>query len=85
MFNSDADFDCNHVNGIKQKLMLYEMGEAISFNEFCHAINRLTWHKSPVTNSTSPNTIKSLDANNKIILFEFIKAWMDDENIKYED
>ena len=27
----------------------------------------------------------SLDTNNKMKLFEFIKAWMEDENIKHED
>ena len=48
-------------------------------------INRFTWHKSPGTNDMSPNIAKSLDINNEMMLFEFVKAWMDDKNIKYED
>ena len=33
----------------------------------------------------SPNVIKSLDINNKLALFEFIKTWIENKNIKYED
>ena len=33
----------------------------------------------------SPNVIKSLDINNKLALFEFIKTWIENENIKHED
>ena len=33
----------------------------------------------------SPNVIKPLDINNKLGLFEFIKTWIENENIKYED
>ena len=32
-----------------------------------------------------PSIIKFPDANNKITLFEFIKAWEEDENIKHGD
>ena len=78
VFNRDADVDQNRVNGIKQKVIIDELGEPLCFNEFCYAINKLMWHKASGINGTSPNVMKYLDANNKMILFEFIETWMDD-------
>ena len=84
VFNRDAEVDMDYIHQTPRKATLFELANSISFVEFIQAVDKLTWHKSPGINGVSPNMIKTLDDENKYVLYLFIKDWMEDNTITYE-
>jgi len=39
----------------------------------------------PGINGISPNILKALNEDNRRVLFEFIKMWMEDEDVIYNE
>ena len=51
----------------------------MSFYEFKEAIKKLVLHKAPGFNGVSPNAIKGLNHENKIILFEICSDFFNNQ------
>ena len=84
VFNRNAEIDLEYIHRMLRKAILFELADPISFIEFTQAINKLTWHKSSGINRVSPNMLKTLDDENKYVLYLFIKDWIEDNTIIYE-
>ena len=44
-------------------------------------IENLIWHKALGINGISPNILKVLDSGKQLILFNFIREWIEDDSI----
>ena len=85
VFNRDAIVDWQHINRRKDKPTVDRLVAPLIFREFDEAINKLTWHKAQGINGISPNILKVLNKDNKRVLFEFMKVWMEDEDVIYDE
>jgi len=45
----------------------------------------LIWHKAQGINGISPKILKVLNKDNRRVLFEFMKVWMEDEDVIYNE
>ena len=85
VFNRDSKLDWEYVNKTPNKKLIQELAQELTFEELDKAVNALAWHKSPSINRVSPNTLKLLDEPYRRILFRFIKQWMDDSSMIFEE
>lgn len=81
VFNRDASVDWEHVNRTKQKPVIEEFRSTITQIEFNMVIENLIWHKALGINGISPNILKVLDSGKQLILFNFIREWIEDDSI----
>ena len=77
VFNSKIDIDWSIINELLQKEMCQDIGSPLNFQEFNVAIKKLTLHKATGLNGVSPNAIKALDDDNKLILFRLCAEYFD--------
>jgi len=85
VFNRDASVDWDHINKTTQKEILNCLADTLTFGEFNLAIEKLSWHKSPGKNGVSPNMIKALDVENRRILFRFMRDWMENDDLTFDE
>ena len=85
VFNRDARVDWDHVDRTIQKEILISLAAPLTFGEFVLAIEKLCWHKSPGKNGVSPNMIKALDEANRRVLFLFMRDWMENDDLIFDD
>ena len=85
VFNRDSEVDWQHVNGRKGRPRVDDLATPITFREFNKVINKLTQHKAPGINGILPNILKALNKDNRWVLFELMKVWMEDNNIVYDE
>ena len=71
VFNWDTEVDWEYIQSKKCKPIVDTLADPINFIEFSAAIDKLSWHKVPGINRVSPNMIKALNNNNRVVLFEF--------------
>ena len=73
VLNYNVVVDWDHINYFKQKRVVCELADQIFFNKFEVVLGKLTQHKSLGLNSVSLNILKSLNKENRRVLYEFIR------------
>ena len=76
LFGRDTEVDFEDTSRTKQKVLINELGEMISFDQFSHTSDELELDKVPGTNSMSHSALKVLDVEIRAILLGYIKHWM---------
>ena len=79
VYNRKINIDWEVLNEIKDKHKLKYLDVPMSFYEFKEAIKKLVLHKAPGLNGVSPNAIKSLNHENKMILFEICSDFFNNQ------
>ena len=69
---------------IKKKPVLNHLNDPLSLIEFNKAITKIILHKAPSLNGLSPNAIKALNDENRLILFQICLDFLDND-VKIED
>jgi hypothetical protein len=69
---------------IAQREVMTEMGDDVSWEEFNQAITKLKNDKSPGENEIPPNAFKCLDSENRTKVYEYIRAFWNEE-MDYEE
>ena len=85
VLNRDVNVVWNYVRSRRNKSRVDKLAEPLSWKEFNCAIDKLTWHKEPELNGTSPNLIKALNNHNRSLLFRFMCDLTEDETIVHEE
>ena len=79
IYNTEREVDPQAANLIRQRERMTEMGDEISWSEFCKATMKLKNDKSPGENGVPPNAFKCLDSNNKSTVYKFICDFWNDK------
>ena len=85
VYNKNRPFDPKAINDIPQRPFVDNLDRDILYSDFNLALKKLTWHKSGGLNHISPNALKALSTEHKMILFGYVKKWWDDPNVDYDD
>ena len=64
---------------IKKKPVLNYLNDPLSLLEFNKAIMKIILHKDPGLNGVSPNAIKALNDENRLILFQICSDFLDND------
>ena len=62
---------------VLQKKIIEHADDSLSFKEEDRDLVKLCWNESPGINGVSPNMLKCLNYNHKIVLLEIFKEWME--------
>ena len=69
------------MSNVKNKRIIKSTGDPLSFTGFEESIKKFAWHKSSGLNDMTPNVAKSLDENNKRTSCDFVKEWMENNEV----
>jgi len=85
VYNRKTNVDWNFINSISTKKTFHEISGPMTLDELNEAINKLAWHKAPGRNGLSPNAIKALNDDHRLILLQFLHQWMDNPSLTFDD
>ena len=70
--NRQISVDQKYLYNITPNKIMHEISRLMNLDELNIAIGKLAWYKAPGKNRVSPNAIKVLNEENRIILLQFI-------------
>ena len=68
VYNRQISVDWKYLYNITPNKIMYEISGPMNLDELNIAIRKLAWHKALGRNRVSPNAIKALNKENRIIL-----------------
>ena len=83
--NRQTSVDWEYLHNIPTMRTIHEIGGPMTLDDLNIAIDKLSWHKAPGRNGVSPNAIKALNEENRIILLQFIHQWMDNPSLNFNN